>query len=115
MSVAVASDQSFLEAIRTVGEEIAAPNADDVDREARFPAETVEALRKNEALSAFVPSELGGAGVSFEALAGACFSNRPKPSPAGSTLAIERLISPPVPTSEVTDAINLCSETTSRR
>jgi len=73
MSVAVDSDQSFLEAIRTVGEEVAAPNADDVDREARFPAETVEALRKNQALSAFVPPELGGAGVSFEAIARACF------------------------------------------
>jgi acyl-CoA dehydrogenase len=73
MSVAVASDQSFLEAIRAVGVEIAAPNADDVDREARFPAETVEALRKNQALSAFVPPELGGAGVSFEAVANACF------------------------------------------
>jgi acyl-CoA dehydrogenase len=73
MSIAVASDQSFLEGIRSVGEEIAAPNADDVDRGARFPAETVEALRKNQALSAFVPPELGGAGVSFEAVAGACF------------------------------------------
>jgi acyl-CoA dehydrogenase len=73
MSVAVSSDQSFLEAVRAVGEEIAAPNADDVDREARFPIETVEALRKNQALSAFVPPELGGAGVSFEAVAGACF------------------------------------------
>jgi acyl-CoA dehydrogenase len=73
MSVAVDSDQSFLEAIRTVGEEVAGPNADDVDREARFPAETVEVLRKNQALSAFVPPELGGAGVSFEAIAGACF------------------------------------------
>jgi acyl-CoA dehydrogenase len=73
MSVAVDADQAFLDAIRTVGEQVAAPNADDVDREARFPAETVEALRQNQALSAFVPRELGGAGVSFEALASACF------------------------------------------
>jgi acyl-CoA dehydrogenase len=73
MSVAVDRDQAFLDAICVIGEEVAAPNADAVDREARFPAETVAALREKQALSAFVPSELGGAGVSFEAIAGACF------------------------------------------
>jgi acyl-CoA dehydrogenase len=73
MSVAVDRDQAFLDAICVIGEEIAAPNADAVDREARFPAETIAALREKQALSAFVPSELGGAGVSFEAIAGACF------------------------------------------
>jgi acyl-CoA dehydrogenase len=73
MSVAVDRDQSFLDGIRTIGEEFAAPNADEVDREARFPSETVEALRESQALSAFVPRELGGAGVSFDALAAACF------------------------------------------
>lgn len=73
MSVAVDRDQAFLGAIRLIGEEVAAPNADAVDRDARFPAETVAALREKQALSAFVPSELGGAGVSFEAIAGACF------------------------------------------
>ena len=51
----------------------AAPHADDVDRDARFPTETIQALREERALSAFVPTELGGGGVSFEALAGACF------------------------------------------
>jgi acyl-CoA dehydrogenase len=73
MSVAVDRDQAFLDAIRVIGEEIAAPNADAVDRDARFPIETVSALREKQALSAFVPSELGGGGVSFEAIAGACF------------------------------------------
>jgi acyl-CoA dehydrogenase len=73
MSVAVDRDQEFLDAVRTIGEQVAAPNADEVDREARFPAETIAALREKQALSAFVPAELGGAGVSFEALAKACF------------------------------------------
>ena len=73
MSVTVAEDQVFLDAIRHIAEEVAAPNADDVDREARFPVETLAALREIQALSAFVPTELGGGGVSFEALAGACF------------------------------------------
>ncbi len=73
MSIAVENDQTFLSSIRRVAAEIAAPNADDVDRDARFPAETIGALREERALSAFIPTELGGDGVSFEALAGACF------------------------------------------
>jgi acyl-CoA dehydrogenase len=72
MSVAVDRDQTFLTGIRRIGEEVAAANADDVDREARFPAETIAALRESHALSAFIPVELGGAGASFQSLAGAC-------------------------------------------
>jgi acyl-CoA dehydrogenase len=73
MSVAVSRDHDFLEAVARIATDIAAANADDVDREARFPIETVTALREEQALSAFVPAELGGAGVSFEAIAAACF------------------------------------------
>jgi acyl-CoA dehydrogenase len=73
MSIAVDRDEAFLETVSAVAEEVAAPNADEVDRDARFPAETIAALRENLALSAFIPAELGGGGVSFEALAGACF------------------------------------------
>ena len=47
---------------RRIADEVAAPNADDVDRQARFPVETIDALREERALSAFVPVELGGAG-----------------------------------------------------
>jgi acyl-CoA dehydrogenase len=72
VSVAVDRDQAFLAAVRAIAEDVAAPNADDVDRLARFPVETVQALRDERALSAFVPVELGGGGVSFEALAAAC-------------------------------------------
>ena len=39
-------DQAFLDAIRRIADEVAAPNADDVDREARFPPETIDALRE---------------------------------------------------------------------
>lgn len=73
MSITVDRDHAFLEAIAHIAEEVAAPNADSVDREARFPAETIEALRQERALSAFVPIELGGGGVSFETIAAACF------------------------------------------
>jgi acyl-CoA dehydrogenase len=74
MSVAVAGrDQDLLAAVRRIATEVAAPNADAVDREARFPAETVAALREQGLLSAFVPESLGGGGASFEAIAEACF------------------------------------------
>jgi acyl-CoA dehydrogenase len=72
MSVAVDRDQVFLAAVRRIADEVAAANADDVDRAARFPSETVQALREEGALSAFVPVELGGGGVSFQAIARAC-------------------------------------------
>jgi acyl-CoA dehydrogenase len=73
MSIAVDQDQAFLAGIRRIADEVAAPNADDVDRAARFPTESIDALREERALSAFVPTELGGAGVSFEAIAEGCF------------------------------------------
>jgi acyl-CoA dehydrogenase len=66
-------DEGFVAAIRTIADDVAAPNADDVDRNARFPIETIDALKELNALSAFVPTELGGGGVSFESLAAACF------------------------------------------
>lgn len=72
MSLAVDRDQAFLDDIGQVAREVAATHAEAVDREARFPEETIAALREQRALSAFVPSELGGAGVSFQALAAAC-------------------------------------------
>ncbi len=73
MSVLAPPEQAFLTEIRRIADEVAAPHAIEVDREARFPAETVQALRDVGALAAFVPAELGGGGVSFEALAAACF------------------------------------------
>jgi acyl-CoA dehydrogenase len=73
VSLHVDRDQAFLDGICRLADGAAAPNADDVDRDARFPAEAVAAMREQGALSAFVPTELGGGGVSFEALAAACF------------------------------------------
>ena len=73
MTVLVDRDQAFLNAIRQIAEEVAGPSADDVDREARFPIESVDALRATKALSAMIPEEYGGGGVSFEAVAAACY------------------------------------------
>jgi acyl-CoA dehydrogenase len=73
MTVAVASGAAFVDAIRRIGNEVAGPNADDVDRNARFPSESLEALRAERALSALVPTEYGGGGLPLETVAEACF------------------------------------------
>lgn len=73
MTVSVDRDQAFLDSVRRIADEVAGPNADAVDREARFPAEAIEALRDEQALSAFVPRDLGGGGVAFETIAAACY------------------------------------------
>ncbi len=73
MSVAVERDRLFLDSICRIADEIAAPNADSVDRDARFPSETIDALREEQALSALIPTELGGGGIPFETVAQACF------------------------------------------
>jgi acyl-CoA dehydrogenase len=67
------ADAIFLEGIRRIAQDVAAKHAGDVDANARFPREAIDALKQMGALSAFVPPELGGAGVSFQALAQACF------------------------------------------
>jgi acyl-CoA dehydrogenase len=53
----------------TVGAEVAAQHADDVDRQARFPREAADAMAAAGLLSAMVPVELGGAGASLESAA----------------------------------------------
>lgn len=73
MTVAVDADQAFLAAVERVADDVAAAHAIEVDRDARFPREAIEALREARALGAFVPRAHGGEGVSFEALARACF------------------------------------------
>jgi acyl-CoA dehydrogenase len=73
VSIAVDRTQTFLDAVHRIAEGVAAPNADEVDREARFPTETIEALRAERALSAFIPTDLGGGGVELETIANACF------------------------------------------
>lgn len=73
MSVAIDRDTAFLAEIRRIADEVAAPNAASVDRDARFPVESVAALREIRALSAPVPVESGGEGIAFDTIATACF------------------------------------------
>jgi acyl-CoA dehydrogenase len=65
-----------------IADEFAAPAADDVDRLARFPAETINALRADRMLSVLAPRHLGGEGsgiasvaLAVEALGRACASS----------------------------------------
>jgi acyl-CoA dehydrogenase len=72
----------LIETIRLKVTETAARHADQVDKDARFPSESLDALRQAKALSAAVPLELGGHGYGVRelaemcsALAGACGSS----------------------------------------
>ncbi len=48
-----------------IADEVAGPSAGDVDEAARFPSETVEALRAEGLLAALVPVEFGGGGATI--------------------------------------------------
>ncbi len=63
----VDADAAFLAGVRQIADDVAARHALDVDANARFPVETIDALREQRALSAYLE------GVSFAALAQACF------------------------------------------
>lgn len=65
----VACDFAMLsEAVARIARDVAAPHASDVDANARFPAETIEALREAQALSALLPRAWGGAGLGVHEL-----------------------------------------------
>ncbi|MGC4093536.1 MAG: acyl-CoA dehydrogenase family protein [Polyangiaceae bacterium] len=55
-----------------IAREVAGPNASSVDRDARFPQETIDALKQARLLSAFVPVELGGFGTGMVELSQMC-------------------------------------------
>ena len=63
---------ALIDTIRTNIVGVAARHADEVDKQARFPIETVNALREARALSAAVPPELGGQGCGLRELASMC-------------------------------------------
>jgi acyl-CoA dehydrogenase len=57
-----------------LGARVVRPAADDVDRNARFPAEALAAVRRERLLSAAVPRTLGGYGASLRELSEMCTS-----------------------------------------
>ncbi|MEY2422438.1 MAG: acyl-CoA dehydrogenase [Acidimicrobiaceae bacterium] len=54
-----------------IGATVAAPAAAEVDRDARFPVEAIDALRGERMLSVLVPTSLGGGGASIVEVTGA--------------------------------------------
>jgi acyl-CoA dehydrogenase len=68
----LAAAGSLVETARRIGEAVAAPVADAVDRSARFPHEAMAALREERMLGAFVPRALGGLGATISEVAATC-------------------------------------------
>lgn len=62
------ADPELLEALEAAADAEIAPAAEDVDRNARFPAEGLEVLKRLRLLSASLPTELGGKGLHPTAL-----------------------------------------------
>jgi acyl-CoA dehydrogenase len=71
----VRADQTFQalhDAVRRIAQGVAAEHADAVDTQARFPHETLAALREAGLMSAPVPRSLGGAGCGLRELGQIC-------------------------------------------
>jgi acyl-CoA dehydrogenase len=64
--------ESLLSAVKGIAADVAARHAADVDAQARFPHETVDALKRSQLLSAPVPKILGGSGCGMRELALLC-------------------------------------------
>jgi acyl-CoA dehydrogenase len=62
----------LIKEVHSIGGEIVAPNAEDVDAKARFPKEGIEALKSLKLMSAYVPAELGGMGLSLKQVSKVC-------------------------------------------
>jgi acyl-CoA dehydrogenase len=73
MSHALSPDPSHaFDSAAKAAARVAAQFAEDVDRDARFPGEAIDAMREQRLLGAMVPRDLGGAGASLAAIASAC-------------------------------------------
>jgi acyl-CoA dehydrogenase len=85
------ADVALVDSARRIADEVAAPNAVAVDKDARFPQEAVDALREERALSALVPEEFGGAGASLEAVAEVCFELGRRCAASGMVFAMHQI------------------------
>jgi acyl-CoA dehydrogenase len=56
----------LVKAAERVGEDVAGPNADEVDQQGRFPSETIDELRRTGLLGALIPAGWGGPGASMD-------------------------------------------------
>ena len=86
-----ASPRTLIARAQRIAVEVAGPAADSVDREARFPAESIEALRKEKLLSALVPVELGGEEASVAEISGICLALGQRCASAGMVYAMHTI------------------------
>jgi acyl-CoA dehydrogenase len=63
---------ALVDTARQIATSVAAPHADAVDRDARFPTEAIAALRAERLLGAAVPKELGGMSATIGEIATVC-------------------------------------------
>ena len=69
----MASDfSSLLADVQKAGRKVIQPAAADVDAQARFPRESIDALRELQLMSAYVPESMGGLGLSIVELGRLC-------------------------------------------
>lgn len=68
----ISSAADLLSLVHEIGKKQIAPFAAEVDRDARFPAESFAALRAADLLSAYVPVEYGGLGLDIVETAKVC-------------------------------------------
>ncbi|MBU8895176.1 acyl-CoA dehydrogenase [Corallococcus sp. H22C18031201] len=61
-----------LETVARIASEVARVHADSVDREGRFPAEAIEALKRARMLGVLVPASLGGPELGLDEVAAMC-------------------------------------------
>ena len=66
------AEPRWLAVARQISQDCAAPHADAVDQEARFPAEALAAVREQRLLGALIPVELGGLGCRLSEVAAMC-------------------------------------------
>jgi acyl-CoA dehydrogenase len=63
---------ALLQRVHALGRDVISPAAGAVDRDARFPQEAFDALKAERLLSAYVPSEYGGAGMDVRQISRIC-------------------------------------------
>lgn len=63
---------TLIEEVKSVGKNVLAEHALDVDEKARFPKESIEALKELKLMSAYVPQEYGGLGLDVVQVAKIC-------------------------------------------
>jgi acyl-CoA dehydrogenase len=81
----------LLATVERIGLEVARPSAADVDARARFPSETLDALRGARALSAAVPDELGGGSATLSELSRMCTALAQHCASSGMVLAMHHI------------------------